>query len=217
MIFGARFDAGLGDAALFLRFSRLGQFWDWVAGEAVGSESSNTELLVVEYPNSGDAAQSWYGADVTLPDGGPWTVELVLASTGETVASDVAGALEARTLPAAEYATAASVEGVPVAVEAAITAAHGEGSYVGGGGGGGSPGTGAIAWDYTLTSSTNGAPIADADVWVTTDEAGTNVIASGKTDQNGKVTFFLDAGTVYLWRQKSGWNFTNPETHEVTA
>jgi hypothetical protein len=105
MVFGARHTAGLGDSALFLRLSRLGQFWDWVAGELVNSESPDTGLLVVEYPNVSDVAQSWYGADVTVPDGGPWTVELVLASTGETVASDLAGALEARTLPAAEYAT----------------------------------------------------------------------------------------------------------------
>jgi hypothetical protein len=96
MIFGARFDAGLGDAALFLRFSRLGQFWDWVAGEVVNSESPDTGLLVVEYPNSGDSVQSWYGTDITVPAGGPWTVELVEASTGATVATDNTG-LEAYT------------------------------------------------------------------------------------------------------------------------
>jgi len=29
------------------------------------------------------------------------------------------------------------------------------------------------------------------------------------------VTFYLDTGTVYVWRQKSGWNFTNPDTETV--
>jgi hypothetical protein len=93
MIYGDRYTAGLGDSALFLRLSRLGQFWDWIAGEAITGETSDTALYVVEYPNSGDSAQSWYGADITVPAGGPWTVELVEASTGVTIASDVAGVI----------------------------------------------------------------------------------------------------------------------------
>jgi len=52
-------------------------------------------------------------------------------------------------------------------------------------------------------------------VWVTTDLPGTNVIASGRTDAAGVVAFYLDAGTVYVWRQKSGWDFTNPDTEVV--
>jgi hypothetical protein len=79
-------------------------------------------------------------------------------------------------------------------------------------------GSGAIEWTYTLTNANSPfQAIADADVWMTTDEAGDNVIASGQTDASGEVTFYLDAGTVYVWRQKSGWNFTNPDTEEVTA
>lgn len=77
-------------------------------------------------------------------------------------------------------------------------------------------GAGAITWTYTLTEAVGGAPIADADVWVTTDLAGTNVIASGQTNQYGVVTFYLDAGTVYVWRQKSGYNFSNPDTEAVS-
>ena len=77
-------------------------------------------------------------------------------------------------------------------------------------------GAGAIEWTYTLTDADTGFPIADADIWVTTDEAGENVIASGRTDQSGVVTFYLDAGTVYVWRQKSGWNFDNPDTEAVS-
>ena len=45
---------------------------------------------------------------------------------------------------------------------------------------------------------------------------GANVLASGTTDQNGQVTFYLDAGTVYVFRQKTGWNFTNPDTEVVS-
>ncbi len=77
-------------------------------------------------------------------------------------------------------------------------------------------GAGAITFTYTLTSTVSpNLPIADADVWVTTDAEGINVVASGRTDQNGVVVFYLDAGTVYLWRQKSSWNFDNPDTEVV--
>ena len=76
-------------------------------------------------------------------------------------------------------------------------------------------GAGAITFTYTLTNSEDDLPIADADFWVTSDLAGANVIASGKTHQYGKVTFYLDAGTVYVWRQKSGWDFTNPDIEIV--
>ncbi|GAF96437.1 unnamed protein product, partial [marine sediment metagenome] len=58
--------------------------------------------------------------------------------------------------------------------------------------------------------------IPDADVWVTTDIGGAIVIGSGKTNQNGQVVFYLDAGTVYVWRQKSGWNFVNPDTEVIS-
>ena len=77
-------------------------------------------------------------------------------------------------------------------------------------------GAGAIEWTYTLTSSVDGAPIPDADVWVSTDNLGANVIASGRTNALGVVTFYLDAGNVYIWRQKSGWNFVNPDLEVVS-
>lgn len=77
-------------------------------------------------------------------------------------------------------------------------------------------GAGAIAFTYTLTNSVGGAAIAEADLWVTSDEAGTNVIASGTTDAAGQCVFYLDAGTVYVFRQKTGWNFTNPDTETVS-
>jgi hypothetical protein len=88
--------------------------------------------------------------------------------------------------------------------------ARGDAAWVTGG-----TGSGAITFVYTLTSSVDGTPIADANVWVTQDIAGSTVLASGVTDQNGQVTFYLDAGTVYVWRQKSGWNFDNPDTGVV--
>lgn len=80
----------------------------------------------------------------------------------------------------------------------------------------GSAGAGAITWAYVLTNSITTLPIADATVWVTSDSAGNNVLASGLTDAFGSVTFFLDAGTVYVWRQKSGFNFVNPDVEVVS-
>ena len=77
-------------------------------------------------------------------------------------------------------------------------------------------GAGAIAWTYTLTNELDGQPVADANIWVTTDQAGLNTVAAGRTDQNGQVTLYLDAGTVYVWRQKSGWIFVNPDTEAVS-
>lgn len=75
-------------------------------------------------------------------------------------------------------------------------------------------GAGATAKTYTLLDSDDD-PISDADIWVSTDDAGENVIASGTTDQNGQVTFYLDVGTVYIWRAKTGYSFTNPDEELV--
>lgn len=76
-------------------------------------------------------------------------------------------------------------------------------------------GAGATRRPYTLTDD-DGSPIADADVWVTTDVSGNNVIANGRTNSSGVVVFWLDAGTYYIWRQKDGWNFTNPDTEVLS-
>lgn len=77
-------------------------------------------------------------------------------------------------------------------------------------------GAGATAMTYTLTNSITGLPIADADVWATTDIGGVNVVAGGQTNALGQITFWLDSGvTYYIWRQKDGFIFTNPDTEIV--
>ena len=76
-------------------------------------------------------------------------------------------------------------------------------------------GSGAITWVYNLLDG-DGNPLEGASMWVTTDLAGTNVIASALTDSSGNVTFYLDAGTYYIWGQKDGYNFDNPD-QEVIA
>ena len=74
---------------------------------------------------------------------------------------------------------------------------------------------GAIEWTYTVTDADTGALLDGVAVWVTTDSAGTNVIASGITNDSGVVTFHLDAGTRYIWRSRAGYNFTNPDTEVI--
>ena len=79
----------------------------------------------------------------------------------------------------------------------------------------GASGSGAITWTYTITDSVHGLPIAGVNVWVTTDSAGNNVIASAQTNVSGIATFYLDAGTIYVWAAKPGYNFSNPVQETV--
>lgn len=80
-----------------------------------------------------------------------------------------------------------------------------------------SGGTGSITWTYTVLNSIDGVtPIDNVTVWVTSDAAGTNVLASGTTNIFGVVTFLLNAGTVYVWRLKNGFYFSNPDTETVS-
>jgi len=76
-------------------------------------------------------------------------------------------------------------------------------------------GAGTIQHTYTVTDSADGTPIDGVEVWVSTDAAGVNVIASGHTNSSGIVNFMLDAGTYYFWRKRSGYNFTNPDIETV--
>lgn len=96
-------------------------------------------------------------------------------------------------------------------IDALLSATHGAGAW-----GGATAGAGAIPYTYTLTSTVEGGPIIGAQVWATTDVAGNEIVASGVTNSFGVVTFYLDAGTYYVWRQKAGWNFTNPDTEVVS-
>jgi hypothetical protein len=78
-------------------------------------------------------------------------------------------------------------------------------------------GAGAISYTVTVTRPDNTTPIEGCAVWVSTNSAGSNIIAgTSYTNASGNVTFMLDAGTYYLWRQVSGWNFTNPTSFTVS-
>ena len=78
-------------------------------------------------------------------------------------------------------------------------------------------GSGSISYPVTVTQSDGVTPIEGVQVWITTDLAGTNVIAGSLyTSSTGLATFVLDAGSYYLWRQISGWNFSNPQAITVS-
>ena len=78
-------------------------------------------------------------------------------------------------------------------------------------------GSGSISYPVTVTQSDGVTPIEGVQVWITTDLAGTNVIAGSLyTSSMGIATFVLDAGSYYLWRQISGWNFSNPQAITVS-
>lgn len=79
-----------------------------------------------------------------------------------------------------------------------------------------SPGAGAIPFTYTITNSDDNSPIPYVAVWASSDPLGQTLLASGISDVNGQIIFFLNPGTVYIWRSKSGWNFINPDTEIVT-
>lgn len=78
-------------------------------------------------------------------------------------------------------------------------------------------GAGSISYTVTVNNTNTGLPVANAEVWVTTDLAGTNVVAGTLvTDAFGQVTFQLDAGTYYLWASEPGYTRTNPTTIVVS-
>jgi hypothetical protein len=81
---------------------------------------------------------------------------------------------------------------------------------------------GAVEFTYTVKDSGDD-PIDGAEVWITTDSGGTNVVWYGTTDAFGVARAadnskpMLDVGTYYAWTKKAGFSFTNPDTLTVTA
>ena len=81
---------------------------------------------------------------------------------------------------------------------------------------GGVVGSGALSCTWTQKDE-GGTAMDNVQVWISTDEAGNNVVAGTLiTDASGEVTFMLDEGTYYVWRERGGYNFTNPQTWAVS-
>lgn len=77
-------------------------------------------------------------------------------------------------------------------------------------------GAGATSWTATVQTS-GGAPIDGVEIWISTDSAGSSVVAGTlSTNSSGQAVFMLDPGTYYVWMQRSGYTFTNPQTATVS-
>lgn len=160
-----------------------------------------------------NAPAGWINATAiaasALDDKGNWTVTGDLAGLSTHSAADVATALgTGSTLTA--LASAASITALRGAdsdtLKTVSDQIDGISAEAGGGG---------IAYEVACTYGGN--PLDGVKVWVTTDTAGSNVVASGYTGVLGTVTFMLEAGTYYLWKQLAGYNAaTNPETITVS-
>ncbi len=79
-------------------------------------------------------------------------------------------------------------------------------------------GMGAGALTRTIGVTSGGNPVEGASVWVSTDAAGTNIVAGPlTTDSMGEVTVLLDAGTYYAWVQSDGLNAVEGEVFTLSA
>lgn len=80
----------------------------------------------------------------------------------------------------------------------------------------GGSGSGSVSFVVTINDDM-ATPLDGAEVWVSTDEAGSNVIAGAlNTDAMGQATFLLDPGSYYLFVAHSGYNRTNPTSFTVS-
>lgn len=96
-------------------------------------------------------------------------------------------------------------------IDAELTSQHGADSWQTSGS------VGADSKTITISDG-DGNPIDGVTVWITTDIAGSNVVRNGTTNASGEWTFRHDfaVGTVvYVWAQKSGYNFTNPTARTI--
>ena len=88
---------------------------------------------------------------------------------------------------------------------------------------------GGIEFTYTLLSTAGGnPPIEGADIWFSTDNPTgspndvVSIVWRGVTDAFGVARDglgalpLLDAGSYYVWRQRAGWTFTNPDIEVVS-
>lgn len=171
--------------------------WDEVASEhtVAGSEGTKLSLVPGEI-----AAAVW---DV------PTINHTTVGSTGEAILATIT-ALYPSAVSIAAALWAKIITGAVSAETALATLYNGWSSDAGVG-----SGAGAIATEITV--NVGGAPADGVEVWVSSDAAGANVIAGTLvTDAFGKVTFMLDPGSYFLFKQRAGVNFVNPETIVVT-
>jgi len=82
---------------------------------------------------------------------------------------------------------------------------------------------GAIEFTYTVTDSITGLPVDSAEVWVSSDLVGSNIVWRGMTDTFGVARDiynekpWLDAGTYYFWSHKDGFAPTAMPDTEIVS
>ncbi len=70
--------------------------------------------------------------------------------------------------------------------------------------------------EITLTVYHDSQPLDGVSVWASLDSQGLQVVAGSlPTDASGKVRFWLDDGQYYIWKQRSGYTFANPQPISV--
>lgn len=153
------------------------------------------------------------GTGLTIYDTSRYGEDQAVASVtaGVTVSDKTGFALTAAYDAAKTAASQTSVNDIPTAAEidTQLSNNHGAGSW------GAGTGAGSVAYPITVTNGVD--PLDGVDVWVSTDLAGTNVVARGSTNALGALTLLLDAGSYYIWMQLAGFEFTNPTSITVTA
>lgn len=77
-------------------------------------------------------------------------------------------------------------------------------------------------FQYTVTDAVTLNPLSGVRAWITTDNTGVNVVWQGLTDAFGVARDEfgglprLDPGTWFIWRQKIGYTFADPDTEIIT-
>jgi hypothetical protein len=176
----------------------------------LGTATAATQAQVLAVKAKTDALPGDPASDTTVN-----TRLAAAAYTAPDNAGIAAAGTAAGTAQAAAEATQAAVEAIKGAgwSNETLKAIHAALAGVGG-----VAGPGGTACTVHLETA-DAVPIADVDVWISTDAAGDNVIAGPLqtgADGDTKIPFMLDPGNYYAWRQKSGVNFDNPQELTVS-
>lgn len=184
---------GLASANLDTQLGTIDDFLD----TEVAAIKAKTDLI--------NTATFWLGAFTT--NSGSTYASAVAGSVVKEIVDNVAGG--------GGGATAAQIAAAMFSVDTGLDYAGADANSVvkqianNAVGSGGAIGPGSVSYTVTVDDGSN--PLDGAEVWVSTDSAGLNVVAGTlNTDAMGQVTFLLDAGSYYLWVSHSGYDATNP-------
>ena len=89
MLFYIRYTKALGDDAIYTRLRNADDyFWDFTNSVWVATLTADCKTFLIEREDDLDPTDSLYSAPATLPAGGPWVEESVLASNGKVLGYD---------------------------------------------------------------------------------------------------------------------------------